>query len=99
MLTPIQKPLSQKPTGDANSNSAPSVELRKPKRDIDNTSESDCDSGKESRRGPRMAAAQQRRGRATVKRPVKEAGARRTHRWRRCLSSMCQSTLNAVTGY
>ncbi|XP_046884457.1 leucine-rich repeat and coiled-coil domain-containing protein 1 isoform X2 [Hypomesus transpacificus] len=74
-----QKPLSQKPTGDANSNSAPSVELRKPKRDIDNTSESDCDSGKESRRGPRMAAAQQRRGRATVKRPVKEAGARRTH--------------------
>ncbi|XP_062337563.1 leucine-rich repeat and coiled-coil domain-containing protein 1 [Osmerus eperlanus] len=73
-----QKPLPQKPAGDASRSSAPSVELRKPRRDIDNTSESDCDSGKQNRCGSRIAAAQHRSGRATVKRPVKEPRARRT---------------------
>uniref|UniRef100_A0A8C7NPB8 Leucine-rich repeat and coiled-coil domain-containing protein 1 n=1 Tax=Oncorhynchus mykiss TaxID=8022 RepID=A0A8C7NPB8_ONCMY len=37
------------PAGEVSSSSTPFVKVRRPKRDIDNTSESECDSGKENR--------------------------------------------------
>ncbi|KAL0966614.1 hypothetical protein UPYG_G00297450 [Umbra pygmaea] len=60
------------PTGEASSSSAPSMrpEVRRPKRDIDNTSESESDSVKENRRRSRIPTQARSSNNPAVKRSV-----------------------------
>uniref|UniRef100_A0A8C8I5Q9 Leucine-rich repeat and coiled-coil domain-containing protein 1 n=2 Tax=Oncorhynchus tshawytscha TaxID=74940 RepID=A0A8C8I5Q9_ONCTS len=61
------------PAGEVSSSSTPFVKVRRPKRDIDNTSESECDSGKENRgRRSRIPTRHRSSNSPAVKRTIKQ---------------------------
>ncbi|XP_036841612.1 leucine-rich repeat and coiled-coil domain-containing protein 1 isoform X3 [Oncorhynchus mykiss] len=72
----VSRLFQQTPAGEVSSSSTPFVKVRRPKRDIDNTSESECDSGKENR-GRRSRIPTRHRGsnstavKRTIKQPTK----------------------------
>ncbi|XP_041697722.1 leucine-rich repeat and coiled-coil domain-containing protein 1 isoform X2 [Coregonus clupeaformis] len=70
----VSRLFQQTPAGEVSSSSTPFVRVRRPKRDIDNTSESECDSGKENR-GRRSRIPTQHRGSnsTAVKRTIKQS--------------------------
>ncbi|CAB1325962.1 unnamed protein product [Coregonus sp. 'balchen'] len=70
----VSRLFQQTPAGEVSSSSTPFVRVRRPKRDIDNTSESECDSGKENR-GHRSRIPTQHRGSnsTAVKRTIKQS--------------------------
>eukprot|EP00063_Salmo_salar_P020395 XP_013995230.1 PREDICTED: leucine-rich repeat and coiled-coil domain-containing protein 1 isoform X1 [Salmo salar] len=69
----VSRLFQQTPAGEVSSSSTPFVKVRRPKRDIDNTSESECDSGKENR-GRRSRIPTRHRGsnNTAVKRTIKQ---------------------------
>uniref|UniRef100_A0A4W5PDI7 Leucine-rich repeat and coiled-coil domain-containing protein 1 n=1 Tax=Hucho hucho TaxID=62062 RepID=A0A4W5PDI7_9TELE len=69
----VSRLFQQTPAGEVSSSSTPFVKVRRPKRDIDNTSESECDSGKENRgRRSRIPTRHSGSNSTAVKRTIKQ---------------------------